>query len=573
MSDSSSRRGSTTSAPPHRGSEVLRRASEISRHSAASTTIESDGTSTPEPRRKSSVFANPGEWRASERDAASISSSARRDSANSQGTISRRQSAEGVSAEISFSNGEYTNVVARRTSPSPTGLRKPSITSSNGSSPSNPLDAQYLEVDVVRLDPSDDTQKRKISNASAPPERDGSAVSSLDDALPKPPLALDRITLPNLELPPLPPSPSDKSRRFPAIIASATRPKVASRLRSMIKRSSSDRISDKGDESATEQEVEDAPEINKHYNEFENNEQPLSPGRARIYTVDQARRGSFLPIDRIKSEGSSMGGPRRGSVRLSEADVGMLLGKVSRISADTLRQAAQEGNTTLCEALVRGSVLIDDADIDGKTALMFASEAGKGDTTEHLLYLGAAVDSKEENGLTALCFAVNASKLSCVKVLVAWGADCNIAVNGDTIFTMALLKIEGSLGLSSEDERIASYAQTSEVCRVMVRESKSLPNVRRERLRKPTLFLLDEWVRAREAGEVLVVPPMEKLVEGEKTLINFLKQHRQRVNIIATIKIWFVVSFIGFDLATREMKMTPARVMTYAFLYVGAYYL
>jgi len=346
----------------------------------------------------------------------------------------------------------------------------------------------------------------------------------------------------------------------------------------MIKRNSSNH-SNEGDTEDHEEE-EPAPSVSLtldttvqgHYNEHDKSELAMSPGRARIYTVEQARRGSFLPINRLKSEEGALG-PRRSSARLSEADVGLLLGKVSKISSETLPQAALEGNSKLCEALVRGSVSIDEADIEGTTALMLAAENGRGDTTEHLLGLGATVDIKDENGMTALYFAVNGTKLSCVKALLVWGADCNIIVNGDTIFTVALMKIEGSLDLPTIEERQSSYAQTSEVCRVMIIESKAAPIVRREKLKKPTLFLLDEWVRAKAAGEILVVPPMDKLVEGEKTLINFLKQHRQRVNLIATIKIWFVVVFIGFDLATRQMIMTPARILTYVVLYVGAYYL
>jgi len=362
------------------------------------------------------------------------------------------------------------------------------------------------------------------------------------------------------------------------------KPKMPSKLRSMVRRTSGEKNGG-GDEDhadddhGVEADVSDnnqgalspMSDSSGYYNEYEASDVVLSPGRSRIYTVDQARRSSFLPVNRIKHE-SGEGGSRR-SVRLSEADVGFILGKVSKISADTLRQAALEGNSSLCEALVRSAVSIDDTDINGKTALMLAAEHGRGDTTEHLIALGAAVDIKDDDGMTALHFAIKHGKLSCVKALMAAGADYNIVANGDSAFTVALLRVEQCLAMDKEADRKAMYAQASEICRVMLKESKAKPVINRDKLRKSTLFLLDEWVRAKAAGEELVVPPMDRLVDGERSLITFLKEHRQRVNIMTAIKIWFVVVFIGFDLATRDMTMTPARILTYVILYVGAYYL
>ncbi|KAH9260133.1 hypothetical protein BASA81_001908 [Batrachochytrium salamandrivorans] len=296
---------------------------------------------------------------------------------------------------------------------------------------------------------------------------------------------------------------------------------------------------------------------------------PVSPGfgRARNFTVEQITRRCSVITARIMPE-HEIRGARRNSVRLSEADVGFLLGKVNRIGPETLRQAARDGNAQLCEALVRGGVDVNaKEDEGGQFPLLIAVEHGKSDCAHHLLDLGAEVDLPDVKGRTALAVAVELGKLSCIQVLVSAGADGNLLT--PSIFTRCLRELEQAL----VEENEPKFVLQSEVCRILLQSpQKRELFLHRELFQPRVLFLVDEWNRASKAGEELVMPPLARVIEGETHLLRFLKQHRRRVSILTVIKIWFVVMFIVFDLVTRDMQMTPQRLLTYAFLYVGAYY-
>lgn len=294
---------------------------------------------------------------------------------------------------------------------------------------------------------------------------------------------------------------------------------------------------------------------------------PVSPGRARNFTVEQITRRCSVITARIMPE-HEIRGARRNSVRLSEADVGFLLGKVSRIGPETLRQAARDGNAQLCEALVRGGVDVNaKEDAGGQFPLVLAVEHGKSDCAHHLLDLGAEVDLLDGKGRTPLAVAIELGKLSCVQVLVTAGADGNLLT--PSIFTRCLRDLEQAL----VEENEPKFVLQSEVCRILLQAPQKRELLWHRELFQPrVIFLVDEWTRASRAGEELVMPPLARVVEGETHLLRFLKQHRRRVSILTVIKIWFVVMFIVFDLATRDMHMTPQRLLTYAFLYVGAYY-
>ena len=496
-------------------------------------------------RRRSSVYANQGQWRASDgpndRRASSLSSL--------------------ENTRISLSNGEPSNDATG--SYQQTRRRRESSQASNTS----------RVGDAIELSSS---ESEEIKSPVSEPSKDGTSIKRRESSGPhssEPSEKKQNGTSTTLELPPLAPTNSEKNKRFGSLFSGVNKPTVPSKLRSMIRRSSSnlkDEVIGNPNEKPQKEIQDIIPSPPGHHSSIE----ITSPGRSRIFTIDQVRRSSFLPINRIKSEESGGSSSRRSSVRLSEADVGLILGKVSKISPDTLRQAAIEGNTSLCEALVRGAVDINDVDINGKHALILAVENGKSDTTDHLITLGANIELKDEDGKTALYYGVAGRKTSCVKVLLIAGADPNIVCDGCTIFDAALKKLEASLLLQDETERKSTYLQTCEICRLIVKENlRPTLEFDREVAKPSIIFLVDEWSRAKNDGEELIVPPIEKVANNETILIAFLKQHRKRVKVLATIKIYFVVLFIGFDLAMRERVMTPGRLATYVFLYIGAYYL
>ena len=277
------------------------------------------------------------------------------------------------------------------------------------------------------------------------------------------------------------------------------------------------------------------------------------------------------------------GSGRRPSIRLSVADVGFYLGKVAspqNISGETLRQAARDGNTNLCEALVRSAVPVDEADELGRTALMWAALGGHADAASHLVnVLGANLELRDAAGRTALALAAHAGKLAAVKVLLEAGADAHARDSeGRTVLNVALQQLEANFlqaakagtSTSSSTTVPTSYTQQADICRVLVDKHSALYS--REGVAEPLLFLVDEWVRAKGASEALVIPPLEQVQQGKDALHKFFQQHTRRVNLLAGIKAVVVVLFIIFDLAMRQLEMTPLRLVTYVVLYVVAYY-
>jgi ankyrin repeat protein len=67
------------------------------------------------------------------------------------------------------------------------------------------------------------------------------------------------------------------------------------------------------------------------------------------------------------------------------------------------------------------------ANVDGKTPLMLAANAGSMDALEHLLTSGANIDARDENGRTALHFSMARNQLEFSKLLVEHGADLTAA--------------------------------------------------------------------------------------------------------------------------------------------------
>ena len=75
-------------------------------------------------------------------------------------------------------------------------------------------------------------------------------------------------------------------------------------------------------------------------------------------------------------------------------------------AVDELCDAASSGNLRRVREQLRNGVRVNDADVDGMTALMTASFAGKPHVVKLLLNQGAEVDIQDESGQTALMNAV-----------------------------------------------------------------------------------------------------------------------------------------------------------------------
>jgi len=143
---------------------------------------------------------------------------------------------------------------------------------------------------------------------------------------------------------------------------------------------------------------------------------------------------------------------------------------------------------------------------------------------------------------------------------------------GRSVLTRALNRFERCANPIPGTDGRKAFSQQAEICKLLVSSTMGV-GLSREGLGPVTLFLIDEWIRAKGASEPLVVPSFGDFLGGEPALTAFFKAHRRRVNLLATAKIYIVLLFVFFDLVMRQMEMTPLRFGLYVCLYVGAYYL
>ncbi len=90
--------------------------------------------------------------------------------------------------------------------------------------------------------------------------------------------------------------------------------------------------------------------------------------------------------------------------------------------AQTLREAALEGNLPLAQAALEKVTDADDTDEEGHTALMLASYNGHTAIAEALLQKGADVNLIDSRGLSALHFASSGPFVQTVELLLSHGA-------------------------------------------------------------------------------------------------------------------------------------------------------
>lgn len=97
---------------------------------------------------------------------------------------------------------------------------------------------------------------------------------------------------------------------------------------------------------------------------------------------------------------------------------------------DTMRtyemlNCAAAGDYDMLEGILSGKYSPDSADMDGRTALMLASNRGKADCVRLLLHHGASTDKTDNFGNDAMSEAVNAGHMDVIDILVLQGGKLN----------------------------------------------------------------------------------------------------------------------------------------------------
>jgi thioredoxin-related protein len=94
-----------------------------------------------------------------------------------------------------------------------------------------------------------------------------------------------------------------------------------------------------------------------------------------------------------------------------------------------LHDAVKKGDLVALQAAVASAANLNAKDKDGRTALMFAAEAGNGEALKLLIDAGASMDINDFLGMVALHYAVEAP-LEITRTLIKSGADVDIRNSG-----------------------------------------------------------------------------------------------------------------------------------------------
>ena len=101
--------------------------------------------------------------------------------------------------------------------------------------------------------------------------------------------------------------------------------------------------------------------------------------------------------------------------------------------------ASHKGHDTVVQALLNVGAGVDNADVNGCTALSMASHKGHYTIVQALIDGGACVDNADSNGWTALIIASKKGHCSVVQTLINKGANVNYVNNkGSTALDVAI---------------------------------------------------------------------------------------------------------------------------------------
>ncbi len=160
---------------------------------------------------------------------------------------------------------------------------------------------------------------------------------------------------------------------------------------------------------------------------------PHEPRKPQTFTLEQrlldaARRGDQTTLERALELGAS-------------------LGARDELQRSALILAARDaGSVQMVRFLHARGAGLDEADIQGRTALSFAAEAGRIDLVEMLLAGGAAADRADGEGRTPLFHATLTDQQAIVRLLITRGASVNTRDRfGDTPLLVACAKGHGGM--------------------------------------------------------------------------------------------------------------------------------
>ena len=101
---------------------------------------------------------------------------------------------------------------------------------------------------------------------------------------------------------------------------------------------------------------------------------------------------------------------------------GALASGCSFVKNDDLNQAAQAGDRSRCEALLKKGANVNGAGMHGMKPIMSAARGGSLETTRYLVSNGADVNSHNDSG-SALMWAVDSGNEELLRFLLMKGAD------------------------------------------------------------------------------------------------------------------------------------------------------
>lgn len=116
-------------------------------------------------------------------------------------------------------------------------------------------------------------------------------------------------------------------------------------------------------------------------------------------------------------------------------------------SEESLRQSALDGMQDKVSSLLEAGTRVDAPDLDGHTALMFASYNGHSEIVLMLLDQGAVLDRRDLLGRTALLYASTGPFPETVKILLDKGAKPNVVDSDEHFSPLMHAAAEGNLSV------------------------------------------------------------------------------------------------------------------------------